>query len=62
MWKACYGLLKGGLQRKSYMAQLHVHADGIDTVPEEILDRKFYKLDMTFQTKSNIFSRDIWTN
>ena len=38
MWKACYHNLSGGLQRKSFMAQLHVYPDGIDTVPEEILN------------------------
>ena len=31
-----YSNLNGGLQRRFTMAQLHVYADGFDTVPTEI--------------------------
>ena len=42
MWKACYSNLAGGLQRRSIMAQLHIYPDGIETVPEEILNSKYF--------------------
>ena len=31
-----------GLQRRNLMAQLHVYPDGIETVPEEILNSKTF--------------------
>jgi hypothetical protein len=40
MWKACYNNLTGDLKRKPRMAQLHVYADGADTVPSEIMSCK----------------------
>ena len=36
LWKACYNNLKGGLGRRMIMARLHVYADGIDSIPDEI--------------------------
>lgn len=35
LWKACYNNLKGGLQRKTLMARLHIYPD--DEVPEELM-------------------------
>ena len=35
LWKACYNNLEGGLQRKGFMARLHVYPD--EEVPEDIM-------------------------
>ena len=44
LWQKNIGfILKiSGLQRRNLMAQLHVYPDGIETVPEEILNSKTF--------------------
>ena len=44
LWKKDIGfILKiSGLQRRNLMASLHVYPDGIETVPEEILNSKTF--------------------
>ena len=37
LWKACYNNMKGGLDRREFMARLHIYPDGLDTVPDDIL-------------------------
>jgi len=37
LWKACYNNMKGGLERREFIARLHIFPDGLETVPEDLL-------------------------